>query len=269
MPRQHFLLFVSVVGLVFAPALYGQSTPGTSREPTSREPTYREPGAPVASARRDDMAQRRFPRYEQRPAYAPGAQRTRFMPAGPQLLENRSWYYVPPEAPKKVRLHDVITIVVEDGSTVLSEGEVDRRKNGLYDAVLAEWIKLGAGLSLKPDPQTDGEPSVSGKVQQTYRAESSLETANRIQFKIAATVVDIRPNGYFVVEAHKTFMVDRERWETSLTGIVPPEAIQPGNNSVLSDRVAELKVRKSQRGHVRDGYRRGWLTRAIDALSPF
>ena len=50
-------------------------------------------------------------------------------------------------------------------------------------------------------------------------------------------------------------------------GAVRPEDVLP-NNTVLSENVAELRIIKRESGHVRDGYRRGFLTRFLDRFSP-
>jgi flagellar L-ring protein precursor FlgH len=183
-------------------------------------------------------------------------------------LDTVSPYYIEPTPPKKLKVHDLITVVVKEQSAYLSEGSIDRRKNGLYDAVLKDWVKLASGLTLKPAEQADGDPRANGTVQQTYRSESELELKNRADFRISATVVDIRPNGNLVLEAHKNYREDNEMIEASLTGIIRPEDVLP-DNSVLSEDVAELSVYRRHKGHVRDGYRRGWVTRILDAVNPF
>ncbi len=190
-------------------------------------------------------------------------------PPAPYLtLDNISPYYQEPIVPKKLKLHDVVTVVVKESSNYLAEGSVDRRKNGLYDAVLKDWVKLASGLTLKPAEQADGDPKASGTIQQTYRTDSELELRSRIEFRIAASVVDIRPNGNLVLEAHNTFRQDNEVYDASLSGIIRPDDVLP-DNTVLSEDVVELNVYKRSKGHVRDGYRRGWLTKVIDTVNPF
>lgn len=190
-------------------------------------------------------------------------------PPAPYLtLDQVSPYYQEPILPRKLKLHDVVTVVVKENSAYLSEGSVDRRKNGLYDAVLKDWVKLASGLTLKPAEQADGDPRANGTIQQTYRSDSELELRNRMEFRIAATVVDIRPNGNLVLEAHNTFRQDNEIVDASLSGIIRPDDVLP-DNTVLSEDIVELNVYKRSKGHVRDGYRRGWLTRVIDAINPF
>lgn len=183
-------------------------------------------------------------------------------------LDNVSPYYQEPVTPRKLKVNDIVTVIVKEQSAYLSEGSVDRRKNGLYEAVLKDWVKLASGLTLKPATQADGDPKASGTIQQTYRTDSELELNDRVEFRIAATVVDIRPNGNLVLEAHSTIQQDNEVFDASISGIIRPEDISP-DNTVLSEDIAEKKAYKRAKGHVRDGYRRGWMTKVIDTVNPF
>jgi flagellar L-ring protein precursor FlgH len=81
-------------------------------------------------------------------------------------------------------------------------------------------------------------------------------------------VVDIRPIGHLVLEAHQSIRNNDEYWERSLSGIIRPEDILP-NNTVLSEDVSELQITKRERGQVRDGYRRGWLYYLLDRYGAF
>ena len=69
-------------------------------------------------------------------------------------------------------------------------------------------------------------------------------------------MVDIRPNGNLVLEAHSYQQDNDEVIESSLTGLVRREDVLP-NNTVFSQKIAELSVHKRETGHIRDAYRRG------------
>lgn len=185
----------------------------------------------------------------------------------PQLAEASMLYHqLPP--PRRIDKRDLVTIRVDKKAMMTSEGEVQRRKTGLYDAVLADWLVLKGLFEIKPSPQSEGDPRVQGQLNQLYRAEGEIETREALAFDITAEVVDIRPNGLLVLEAHDSFRNNNEVWEYSLSGVCRPEDIDPGN-VILSKHIAHLQVWKRERGHVRDSYRRGWLTRWYDTFNPF
>lgn len=186
----------------------------------------------------------------------------------PLTLNDASWTFAPPPPPQEIRLHDIVSIRVDELARVVSEGDVQQRKNTLYDAILKDWIMLDGLRWVKPAPQSNGDPRVNGQSNQLYRAQSEMETRESLAFNIAAEVVDIRPNGSLVLEANKTVRVNDETWEYSLSGICRKEDIGPGN-LIQSRNILHLNIGKRERGHVRDGYRRGWMQRWIDRLQPF
>jgi len=185
----------------------------------------------------------------------------------PLTLPDNSWTYRPPEEPKTVRLRDIVTVVIDEKSVVISEGEVDRKKKAHGDLVLKDWVLL-KGWTLFPDPQSRGDPRIRGEVDNKLRSEASLETRDSMKFRIACTVVDIRPNGNLVLEGHRSIRNNKEVWEYSLAGEIRPQDVLP-NNTILSENVADLRVDKREAGHVRDGYRRGWLLEWLDQYQPF
>ena len=81
-------------------------------------------------------------------------------------------------------------------------------------------------------------------------------------------VVDIRPNGNLVLEARKTFQLEDDAWEYSLTGILRVEDIL-ANNTALSENIALLNIYKRRRGKVHNSTRRAWGVKLYDIIFPF
>ncbi len=185
----------------------------------------------------------------------------------PMTLAEYSWTYEAPLPRKEIGLHDLITVVIDEQSVVISEGEMDRKKKAHGDLILKDWVLL-KGLFAYPDPQTLGDPHISGKMDNKMRSEASLETRDSIKFRITCAVVDVRPNGNLVIEGHNTIKYNCEVWDYSLTGEIRPEDVLP-NNTVMSEDVANKRIHKRETGHVRDGYRRGWLLKILDKWQPF
>ncbi|MEM1303508.1 MAG: flagellar basal body L-ring protein FlgH, partial [Planctomycetota bacterium] len=71
-----------------------------------------------------------------------------------------------------------------------------------------------------------------------------------------------------VIEAHRDIRVNDEVWRTSLSGIVPRQAILP-DRTVRSDAIADLRIDKYELGTVRNSYSPGWLNRWWGANKPF
>jgi flagellar L-ring protein precursor FlgH len=185
----------------------------------------------------------------------------------PPLDMYRNWTAEKPLEPQPVELHDLVTVVIKEESVVISEGQMDRKKKAYGDLILKNWI-LFKGFSMVPDPQSAGEPHVRGEVDNKMRSEAQLETRDSIKFRIACSVVDIRPNGNLIIEGRRAIRSNDEVWEYSLTGEIRAKDVMP-NNTVLSENVANMRLFKREAGHVRDGYRRGWLLKWLDKVQPF
>ncbi|MHB1036263.1 MAG: flagellar basal body L-ring protein FlgH [Pirellulales bacterium] len=185
----------------------------------------------------------------------------------PLSLAGSSWIYQEMEKPKEIKLNDLVTVIINEKSQVISKGKMDRKKKASVDAVLKDWIMLD-GWSIDAAPQTGGDQEINATLDNKLKSEANLETRDSMQLRVAGKVVDIRPNGNLVLEAHRTIRNNQEVWEASLSGIVRREDVLP-NNTVMSENVAELSIYKRERGHVRDGYERGWLLRFLDEWQPF
>lgn len=149
-----------------------------------------------------------------------------------------------------------------------SDGELRRRKDAKYDARLKDWIILDGLRSVRPSPQTEGEPRMRGELKSDYRALGELETSESLAFNLACEVVDIRPNGNLVLEGRSMIVINEERWSYVVTGICRPEAIGP-DNVVLSRDIINLDVRKVETGSVATSYQRGWFQKLFDLIQPF
>jgi len=190
--------------------------------------------------------------------------------AAPLTLENSSFTYspLPPEAEfRELRKEDIITVIVDYRSSMLSEGEAQSRKTSSVNAVLSDWLGFD-GKSIFAAPQTRGDPTISGSINSQNRAEGDLESRDSLTFRIGAKIVDIRPNGNLVIEAHRNIVNNDEVWQTSLTGVVRRQAIGL-DRTVRSDAIADLKIKKRELGQVRNSYSPGWLGWWYGRVKPF
>ena len=185
-----------------------------------------------------------------------------------QLGLQTSWSYVPPAPARSLKLHDIVSIRIEETSTSLATGNATSRKTTSYDASIKEWIRLVGLDTIKPAPQADGDPRVQTAQTEVYRGDSTIRTSEAFTRNIAAEIVDIKPNGLIVLDATKVIEENDNSWRYSLTGTCRSQDIDP-NNVVLSRNLIQSHIKKQDMGHVRDGYSRGWLTKLLSRIKPF
>jgi flagellar L-ring protein precursor FlgH len=175
---------------------------------------------------------------------------------------------LPPEAmPRELRERDIITVIVDYRTRMLSEGDAESRATKSLTAVLSSWIKFD-GKNIKAAPQADGDPRIAGTYNSQSRTESDVELRDSLTFRIAAQIMEIRPNGNLYVEGNTSIQNNEERWRIFISGEVRREAIQP-DRTVSSDSMYGLSIIKKEEGQVRDGYARGWFSKWYDKYKPF
>jgi flagellar L-ring protein precursor FlgH len=192
------------------------------------------------------------------------------VPQRPLSIEEGSFIFreLPPEArASELKEHDIITVIVDYRTRMLSEGDAESRVTKNLTAVLSSWIKFD-GKDLKPAAQADGDPRVAGTYNSQSRTESDVELRDTLSFRIAAQIVEIRPNGNLYIEANSSVQVNEERWRIFLSGEVRREAIMP-DRTVSSDSIVNFDIVKKEEGQVRDGYARGWFSKWYDKYKPF
>jgi flagellar L-ring protein precursor FlgH len=185
----------------------------------------------------------------------------------PLTLEGSSWFYIKPDEPPEIQLNDLVTVIVDQKSQYINQAQLQRRQRTNLDADLQKWLQFknfGLGLA----PMKSGSPEIQALYNLQNQVQANLRQADGLQFRIAATVVDIRPNGNLVIEAHGRERYNNEIVEPSLSGIIRRQDVLP-NNTVLSEDVAELQLYVRQEGHIRDSWRRGWLWLFLDRHKPF
>ncbi len=179
-----------------------------------------------------------------------------------------SWSYVPPVPARALKLHDIVSIRIEETSTALATGNATSRKTTSYDATIKDWLRLVGLDTLKPAVQADGDPRLQTNQSEVYRGDSTVRTSESLTSNIAAEIVDIKPNGQIVLDASKTTVINDNSWRISLTGVCRSQDIGP-DNVLLSRNLLNSRIEKQDLGHVRDGYSRGFLSKLMARIKPF
>jgi flagellar L-ring protein FlgH len=175
---------------------------------------------------------------------------------------------LPPEAEQReLQINDIVTVLVDYRSSMLSESDAKSKRNNFYNMVVSDWLKFD-GKNISPAPLNNGDLRIRGQLDSQYKTEADLTARDALTFRIAANVVDIRPNGNLVLEARNEVQHDDEVWEQSITGVVRRQSIGP-DRTVRSDQIAESRIRIRKKGFVKDGIDRGWFTKWYDCWKPF
>lgn len=184
----------------------------------------------------------------------------------PQSVRDYSWIYVESPPLREIKVHDIITIRVDEKAELTSNNRYNRTRNGNLKAELKDFIRIGETGNLVT--VAANQPTIDANLQSRLNSTGQNTEAEGIRYRIAATVVDVLPNGNLVLEARKSIRTNRDVWEYSLTGMLRFEDVD-ANNSASSEDIANLHIEKNMQGKVSDSTQRAWGILLYDWLSPF
>jgi flagellar L-ring protein FlgH len=186
---------------------------------------------------------------------------------GNPVLERFSLTAVKPKQPRKFQLHDVIVVIVREQRDFEVQSDFEVQKRFLMKSQVNAFFELLDDRLAAAKFQA-GKPNIDYKYQTRLTNEADKEREDNFTMRVAAEVVDIKPNGNLVLEARGEVAFDDEVSAMSLTGTARAADIT-ADNSVLSTQLANKRIRVHNTGAARDGSRRGWLTKLLDAIRPF
>ncbi len=173
---------------------------------------------------------------------------------------------VPP--PRKMQVHDLVTVIVREDKKSTSDSKLESEKQWQIDAELKKWFRLDLHDRLVPQTFPNGTPGFDFEFNNKYDGEGKVDRSDTLTLRITATVIDVRPNGTLVLEARKRIKNDEDVQVMTLTGTCRTEDVT-AQNTVLSTQLADAEVVTEHTGPARDAARRGWLMKAVDLLRPF
>lgn len=185
----------------------------------------------------------------------------------PVMVRDHSFIFIePPPAPSLIKVHDILTIEVDEKAEVIVNSRFNRQRNGAYKLELKDFVRVIGGPKLVP-AGTD-TPTIEGTLSNRLQTIGQATDSEGITYKIAATVVDVLPNGTIVLEARKSIRTNQDVFEYRLTGRVDKGKIKPDRTARTED-LAELQIERIQRGKIFDSTKVNWGTRLLDTLTPF
>lgn len=151
------------------------------------------------------------------------------------------------------RVGDVLTISLNEATTARkSSGTSISKENATAlgnNNVLGSGF-LGTGLDLNGDISSSVDFSGSG----------ASDQSNQLVGSITVTVANVLPNGLLEVRGEKWLQLNRGKEYIRISGLVRKEDIAP-DNSIVSTRVADVRIAYSGTGSLADTSEAGWLTK--------
>ena len=147
---------------------------------------------------------------------------------------------------------DIVTIVISESTTTSATRNSSNEKSGS--------VSLGAGIGI-----FDFLQAASANSSDKFSAKGSTSSSNRVAGNVTVTIVDVTPNGNFILEGTQSIWQNRNEHKIVFRGTCRPEDIS-SSNTILSTRVADATVRFDGKGPLNAKQRQGILTQIFNFL---
>ncbi|MEX0317840.1 MAG: flagellar basal body L-ring protein FlgH [Ruegeria sp.] len=163
---------------------------------------------------------------------------------------------------------DILTVVIELDEKAEISNDTNRLRTGSESLGVPHLLGLPQradehlpdGASLSDAVSIDSASSTKGK--------GSVKRKEKLTLRVAATVVDVLPNGVLSISGSQELRVNFELRELLVSGFVRPEDISR-QNEITYDKIASARVSYGGRGQITDVQQPRYGQQILDAILPF
>lgn len=150
---------------------------------------------------------------------------------------------------------DVVTILIDEASSLNRKAETDSKKQSSNAANLSSFFGISLGDKTKYAFEGANEHKGSG----------SITRSDEVTGRIEARVVKVLPSGNLIIEGRRAIRTNDEAQYLAISGVIRPVDITPAN-TVRSSMVADAEIVFEGKGALAEKQRPGILNRFADWL---
>jgi len=166
------------------------------------------------------------------------------------------------------KIGDIVTVLVEIDDEAEMRNRTGRSRSGSNSVEIPALLGVGS-LAQRILPGNAGlDPAIDASSSAASEGEGEIKRKEKITLRVAATVVDLLPNGHLVVSGDQEVRVNYEMRELHVSGVIRTEDISR-LNVITYDKIADAKISYGGRGQITDMQRARYGQQIVDLVSPF
>ncbi|RNC67262.1 MAG: flagellar basal body L-ring protein FlgH [Desulfuromonadales bacterium] len=164
---------------------------------------------------------------------------------------------------------DILTVVIVENASASKEATTDTDRNATVSASIPYLMGLEKSATLF-QKWTNADPNnlVGASTSSKYQGSGATTRKENLFATMSAKVVEVLPNGNFMIEGRRNVKVNNEDQIIVLEGTVRPRDITP-DNQISSSLIADARITYTGKGVISDRQRPGWLMNILDYIWPF
>lgn len=169
---------------------------------------------------------------------------------------------------RAVQHGDIMTVVIEIDERAEISNETDRSRSGSESLGIPQLGGLSQRLDENLPEGASSSELVSINSNSSSSGDGSVKRNEKLTLRIAATVVEVLPNGVLSIAGSQELRVNFELRELLVSGYVRPEDISR-QNEITYDKIASARVSYGGRGQITDVQQPRIGQQVLDAVLPF
>ncbi len=166
------------------------------------------------------------------------------------------------------RVGDILTVVVTIDDQAQLQNETKRSRQNSDTAGLTNFFGFESHLHNLLPKAVDPTSLVDANSDSSNDGKGSIDRQEQISLRVAATIVQVLPNGNLVLSGKQQVSVNYDLRQLSISGIIRPQDIA-ADNTVTYDQIAEARIEYGGRGQVQDVQQPRYGDQIFDILMPF
>lgn len=163
---------------------------------------------------------------------------------------------------------DIMTIVIEVDEEAEISNATSRSRSGTESMGATQLFGLPQRLNDVLPTGASSSDLVSVNSSSGSDGDGSVKRSEKLTLRVAATVVDVLPNGVLSIQGSQELRVNFEMRELLVTGFVRSEDVSR-QNEVTYDKIASARVSYGGRGQITDVQQPRYGQQILDAILPF
>lgn len=152
---------------------------------------------------------------------------------------------------KALRAGDVLTVIVQESASAASSADLHAQRSFTVSVQAATNNTGGHSVAAGTGSGSDGT--------------GTTERSGKLLAQLSVRVQAVNSNGDLVVSGQQSLKINGEEQRITLSGIVRTRDVGD-DNTVLSSRISEARIRFDGAGFVSDQSKPGWLARLFAFL---
>ena len=163
---------------------------------------------------------------------------------------------------------DILTVVIDLDDEASISNDTSRSRSSAESLEVPHLFGLPQRLDNELPTGASSASAVDVGGSSSSSGSGSVSRSEQLELRVAATVVDVLPNGVLAISGSQELRVNFELRELLVTGYVRPDDISR-QNEITYDKIASARVSYGGRGQITDVQQPRYGQQILDMILPF